>query len=73
MIKYELHIGETFDLEKGEKCAKQIIQITEEQFAVIQQFAYTKKDADLNTIYKLNDCEFKVYPYFNLNPQPNNL
>lgn len=73
MIKYELHIGETFDLEKGGKCAKHILKLTEEQFFVIEQFAHTKKDADLNTIYKLNDCEFKVYPYFNLNPQLNNL
>ena len=38
--------------------------ITREQFAVIEQFADTRKDEDLNTIYRLNQCEFKVIPHF---------
>lgn len=37
---------------------------TREQFTVIEQFADTRKDKDLNTIYRLNQCEFKVVPHF---------
>ena len=29
-----------------------------------EQFADTRKDEDLNTIYRLNQCEFKVMPHF---------
>ena len=39
--------------------------ITREQFVLIEQFADTRKDEDLDTIYRLNKCEFKVIPYFN--------
>ena len=64
MEKFEIHIGKTYDLESKTEKPKQTVIITREQFAVIEQFADTRKDEELNTIYRLNKCEFKVMPYF---------
>ena len=64
MEKFEIHIGKIYDLESKTEKPKQTMIITREQFAVIEQFADTRKDEDLNTIYKLNQCEFKVMPHF---------
>ena len=64
MEKFEIHIGKIYDLESKTEKPKQRIIITREQFTVIEQFADTRKDEDLNTIYKLNQCEFKVMPHF---------
>jgi hypothetical protein len=63
MNKYEIHIGEVFDLSTNSKKPKQILIITEEQLAVIEEFADQRKDAELNTIYKLNECEFRIFPH----------
>ena len=63
MNKYEIHIGEAFDLTTNLKKPKQTFIITQDQMAIINQFASQRKDAELNTIYKLNDCEFCIYPY----------
>jgi hypothetical protein len=63
---YKIHIGEIFDLIANENRPKQTIYITDEQFEVITMFANTKKDADLNTVYIINDCEFKVIPHISL-------
>ena len=62
--RYELHIGVTFNIELGVEQPKQKMNISEEQFLLIETFASTFKDKDLNTVYKLNDCEFRVYPVF---------
>lgn len=64
MEKFEIHIGEIYDLESKTKKPKQTMIITREQLAVIEQFADTRKDEDLNTIYRINQCEFKVLPHF---------
>ena len=64
MEKYEIHIGEIYDLESQTKKPKQTMIITREQLAVIEHFADTKKDEELNTIYRLNQCEFKIMPHF---------
>ena len=64
MEKLEIHIGKIYDLESKTEKPKQTMIITREQLAVIEQFADTRKDEDLNTIYKLNQCEFKVMPHF---------
>ena len=61
-MKYEIHIGEVIDLITGLSKPRQIFIITEEQFAIIEMFANQTKDFELNTIYKLNDCEFKLMP-----------
>ncbi len=58
-------IGEMYDIEKGHNAPKQMMYISTAQFQIIETFASTRKDEDLNTVYKLNDIEFKVTPYFN--------
>ena len=59
-MKYQIQIGETFDPTTNSKIPKQTLIITREQLAIIEIFAYERKDADLNIIYKLNECEFRV-------------
>lgn len=65
MNKYEIHIGEMFDLATNSKKPKQTLIITDDQRAIIEQFASQRKDSELNTIYKLNECEFCIYPHIN--------
>jgi hypothetical protein len=60
-MRYEIHIGKIF----GEK-PKQRIVITQAQLIIIERFAHTRKDKDLNTIYKLNDVEFRILPHSGL-------
>lgn len=60
----EIHIGEIFDLTMGVKKPIQILIITQDQLAIIEQFANTRRDAGLNIVYKINDCEFRVFPHF---------
>lgn len=64
MEKFEIQIGKCIDLNTGLSKPKQVITITEDQFSLIEQFADIKKDKDLNTIYKLNECEFTVVSKF---------
>jgi hypothetical protein len=66
MSKYELWIGEFVDF-AGNKLPIRKLIITEEQLAIIEQFSSTRKDSELNTIYKLNDCEFSIMPVFKPN------
>ena len=49
------NLRETIPLQK--------IIITQEQIEVIEMFASQRKDAELNTIYKLNECEFRTYSF----------
>lgn len=66
MNKYEIHIGKALNANNlSETIPLQKIIITQEQLAVIEMFADQRKDKELNTIYKLNDCEFRIYPHFN--------
>lgn len=64
MEKYEIHIGKIFDLKTNTMIPKQILIVTEEQHEVILHFADQRKDAELNTIYKLNECEFSIKPLY---------
>jgi len=64
MEKYEIHIGEIFDLTTNTKRPKQILVVTQEQHDAIIHFADQRKDAELNTIYKLNECEFSIKHLF---------
>jgi hypothetical protein len=64
MEKYELHIGEVVDFINMTKRPRQTLIITKEQLEVIEIFAHQRKDEELNTIYKLNECEFRVYPHY---------
>jgi hypothetical protein len=63
--KYEIHIGEIFDLTTNIKKPKLVLIITEDQLTIIEHFANQRKDANLNTIYILNECEFSIIPHFN--------
>jgi len=63
MNTYEIYIGESRDL-LGNKSPRLVISITQEQYDIIKTFASTRKDENLNTIYKLNECEFYVHPQF---------
>jgi len=67
MEKYEIRIGEVYDLETKTKEPKQTAIITREQLEVINMFADTRKDAELNTIYRLNECEFRIMPHWEFN------
>jgi hypothetical protein len=62
MTKYELHIGQHVDA--SSKISGQIFIITEDQLEALDQFAHKIKDAELNTVYKLNECSFRVLPHF---------
>ena len=46
------------------KRPKQILVVTQEQHDAIIHFADQRKDAELNTIYKLNECEFSIKPLY---------
>ena len=65
-MKHEIHIGEVFDTETNSTKPKQVLIITDDQLAIIERFAHTKKDAELNTIYDINDCIFRIYPHFEI-------
>jgi hypothetical protein len=67
MSKYEIHIGKALNANNlSETVPLQKIIITQEQLAVIEMFADKIKDKNLNTIYKLNQCEFRIFPHFDL-------
>jgi hypothetical protein len=62
-MKYEIHIGESIDLETNDKNPYRVMIITPDQLALIEVFAHIRKDSQLNNIYKLNDVEFKITPF----------
>lgn len=63
MEEYEIQIGKMIDLATGKVIPSQTIIINRSQLELIEHFADTSKDESLNTIYKLNKCEFKVIPH----------
>ena len=54
-FKYEILIGAIVDMNTQTIKAEQTIIITQSQLKIIELFAHSRKDKDLNTIYKLND------------------
>ena len=64
MEKFAIHICKIYDLESKTEKPKKTMIITSQQFALIEQFADTRKDEDLDIIYRLNQCGLKVIPYF---------
>ena len=46
-MKYEIHIGERFDIEQKTTIPKQVIIITSDQLATIEEFAQIRKDSEL--------------------------
>jgi hypothetical protein len=62
--KYEIHIGEVYDMDLKTERPAQILIITPEQREVIETFANTRIDQNLNTIYIINDIDFRILPSF---------
>lgn len=61
---YEIHLNPFWDMGSESMKPRQVIPITEDQFKIIELFANTKKDENLNTIYILNDVSFQIFPKF---------
>jgi hypothetical protein len=59
---YKIEIGSVYDITEKKILPSKVILITSDQFEVIRMFANTKIDEYLNTIYKINNVEFKVVP-----------
>jgi len=64
--RFEIHIGKRFNLELQEYEPMQKINISEDQFMLIERFANIRFDRDLNKIYRLNEVEFIVIPVIKL-------
>ena len=63
-MKYVIQIGSVIQYPQMTKRPEQELIITQDQLALIETFANTRKDEKLRTWYKLNECEFTVLPYF---------
>ena len=63
-MKYEIHIGNAFNMDTKMQDAKFKIIITQEQLTVIEQFADIELDAELKRTYIINKCRFTVQPHF---------
>lgn len=63
---YEIHIGQLWDLKLSRHVPKQLILITEDQKQIIEHFANVTKDSDLNNVYRINDCEFRIMPHIEI-------
>jgi len=66
-MKYKIQIGSIFNIEESRVEPKTVIEISEDQKMLIDQFAWTRKDENLNTIYRINDCEFTMVPVLEIN------
>ena len=62
---YQIEIGEVYDIVEQAKVPKQKIIITQSQLAIIEMFANIERDEDLNCVYTLNSCRFKINPVIN--------
>ena len=65
-MKYEIHIGNAFNMDTKMQDSKFKIIITQEQFMLIEQFADIELDAELKRTYIINKCRFTVQPHFDL-------
>ena len=66
-MKYEIHIGRDYDLETKEHKPKHTLIISEDQLRIIKELADIRRDRDLNTIYIINEIEFKIIPVIEFN------
>ena len=63
-MKYEIHIGNAFNMDTKMQDSKFKIIITQEQFILIEQFSDIELDAELKRTYIINKCRFTVQPHF---------
>ena len=61
-MRYRIEIGSIMNLATQREEPRLSFEINEDEKLLIDIFASTRKDKNLNTIYKLNECEFKVTP-----------
>ena len=62
-MDYKLIIGEgSNDLPKTIGLDTVHVIVSEEQLKVIELFAHTTKDKNFETVYRLNDKNFKIVP-----------
>ena len=66
-MDYQIQIGEVIDTETNLPQPKQRFNITQDQYFIIEMFADVKKDEELNRIYTINNCDFKIVPLLNIN------
>ena len=62
-FNYELHIGQKLCTETITWVPKQVLVITDDQREIIELFASRRKDADLNTVYAINNIDFTIHPH----------
>lgn len=62
-MKYEIHIGRVYDPMDNSFKSEQVIIVNEDQLSILTHFANSRKDKHLNTVYKINECEFQVLPH----------
>ena len=63
---YEVQTGTYIDFESGQEKPIVVHVITEDEKRVLEFFADTRKDADFNTVYRINANEFKIVPQINI-------
>lgn len=66
ILSYEIHIGSVIDGETFKSIPDQVIKITEDQFKIVEMFADLCKDENLTSIYKINNCKFKMLAVVNI-------
>jgi hypothetical protein len=72
-MKYEIQIGEVYDMNASKIIPKRRIIITEEQLSIIEELADIHRDEELDKIYKINACYFKVVPNYSLEEAMSNI
>ena len=60
---YCINIGSVYCLNENKTIQTRSFGITESQRELLLMFADVRKDKDLNSIYRINDCEFTITPF----------
>lgn len=61
-MTYEIQIGSNYNLATQEAEPATKFQITGEQAEILERFADVRRDEELNTLYVINNCYFKIVP-----------
>lgn len=61
-MNYEVQIGSNYNLstQQAEPAVK--FTISQEQFEILVKFADVRRDDELNALYVINNCSFKMVP-----------
>lgn len=55
-------VGKIYDLESQTEKGLVEKELTEDQFKILDEVAHKWKDAEFNTVYKINELEFYIRP-----------